>query len=201
MSNETFERLRLPIAVGVAVLLLAGYLILRRVDGGSGDATPSATIVVGIPGGGVVETPTLSPSPTPSPSPTATLVVTEAPTPTPTPPPQADFVADVLACRSISGSECNDEIRRLDEDDDTFVALLLFDNANAGDVMNVILDGADGPVEGGAYALPGSGRGWYYSTFVVAGLAPGDYTLTGTRNGQEIAQTELRVSGGDGDDD
>lgn len=201
MSNETFERLRLPIAVGVVVLLLAGYLILRRVEGGSGDASPSPTIVVGIPGGGVVATPTATPSPTPPPTPTATPVVTESPTPTPAPTPQGDFVADVLACRSISGADCVDRIRRLRDDDDTFVALLLFDNANAGDVMNVILEGGDGgPIEGGAYALPGSGRGWYYSTFVVSGLAPGEYTLTGIRNGQEVAQTELRMSR-DGDDD
>jgi hypothetical protein len=200
MSNETFERLRLPIAVGVAVLLLAGYVILQRVDGGSSDATPSPTIIVGVPGGGVVASPTPTPSPTPSPAPTATPVVTESPSPTPTPSPQADFVADVLACRSISGAECNDEIRRLRDDDDTFVALLLFDNANAGDVMNVMLEGDDLQVEGGAYALPGSGRGWYYSTFVVTDLAPGEYTLTGIRNGEEIARTELRMSR-DGDDD
>lgn len=195
MSNETFERLRLPIAVGVALLLLAGYLILRRVDGGSADPSPSSTIVVGVPGGGVVEAST----PTPTPSPIATPVVTEAPTATPapthtpTPSPRADFVADVLACRSISGAECIGEIRRLDADDDTFVALLLFDNAVAGDVVNVILEGNDGPVEGGAYALPGSGRGWYYSTFVVSGLEPGEYTLTGIHNGEEVARTELRM--------
>ena len=193
MSSETFDRLRVPLGLGVALLLLAGYLFLQRADAGSLAADPTPSIVVGIPGGGVV-TPSPSPTvaPTPSPSVEPTLAPTASPTPAPTPTPDEPFVADVMACRSISGAECNDEISRLRDRDETFVALVLFDNARSGDVMNAILDGPSGPIEGGAYALPGSGRGYYYSTFAISGLPDGQYTLTALRNGEPVARTELR---------
>ncbi len=197
MSSQTFERLRVPIVLGLVLMLIAGYLLLRRVDADSGAPGPTSTIVVGVPGGGVVPvSPTESASPSVEPSPTATPSAAPTPTIAPTALPE-DFVANVLACRSISGAECNDEIDRLRGDDETFVALVLFDNARAGDVLNVILDGPSGPVEGGAYALPGSGRGYYYSTFAVAGLPPGEYTLTALHNGDEVARTGLRKSGND----
>lgn len=201
MSSETFERLRIPIVIGIALMLLAGYLFLRRADADSGATAPSATIVVGVPGGGVVPpSASATPTTTPSPSPTAIITPSPAPSPTvvPTAPPGEEFVANVLACRSISGAECIDELRRLRPNDETFVALVLFDNAVAGDVMNAILDGPSGPVEGGAYALLESGRGWYYSTFAVSGLPNGEYTLTGLRNGEEVARTDLRKTGDDG---
>lgn len=200
MSSETVDRLRIPIALGIVVLLVAGWLMLRRTETGSSDASPS--IVVGVPGGGLV-TASASPSATPSPTPAPVATASPAPTPTltPAPTPAEPFVAEVKACRSISGDDCNGEIERLRRDDDTFVALVLFDNATAGDVMNVILDGPSGPVEGGAYALQGSGRGYYYSTFVVSGLPEGDYTLRGIRNGEEVARTQLRKTARGGDDD
>ncbi|CAN5815719.1 hypothetical protein BH20CHL8_BH20CHL8_01760 [soil metagenome] len=203
MSSETFERLRVPIALGLALLLLAGYMILRRVEPESGSASPTATIVVGVPGGGVVTAPpTATASLSAAPSPTPVVTASPAPTPTLAPtPPAEEFVAEVLACRSISGAECNDEIERLRPQDETFVALVLFDNAIAGDVINVILDGPSGPVEGGTYALPGGGRGYYYSTFAISGLPSGRYTLTALRNGEEVARTELRRNGGDDDGD
>lgn len=196
MSSETFNRLRVPIALGVALMLLAGYLFLQRADADSGTASPAASIVVGIPGGGVT-TPSPSPTSTPSPSPSVAPTVTPSASPTPAPTPDEPFVAEVMACRSISGAECNDEISRLRDRDETFVALVLFDNVNAGDVMNVILDGPSGPIEGGAYALPGSGRGYYYSTFASGSLPDGQYTLTALRNGEAVARTELRKSDGD----
>lgn len=201
MSSETFERLRVPIALGVALLLLAGYMILRRVEPESGSASPTATIVVGVPGGGVVTAPpTATASPSAAPSPTPVVTASPAPTPTLAPtPPAEEFVAEVLACRSISGAECNDEIERLRPQDETFVALILFDNLIAGDVINVILDGPSGPVEGGAYAFPSGGHGYYYSTFAISGLPSGRYTLTALRNGEEVARTELRRNGGDDD--
>ena len=203
MSSETFERLRVPIALGVALLLLAGYMILRRVEPDSGSASPTATIVLGVPGGGVVPaSPTATATPSLAPSPTPAVTASPAPTPTlaPTPPPEA-FVADVLACRSRSGSACVDEIERLRPQDETFVALVIFDNLISGDVINVILDGPSGPVEGGAFAPPGSGAGYYYSTFAISGLPEGRYTLTALRNGEEVARTELRRNGGGDDDD
>lgn len=201
MSSETFERLRVPIALGVALLLLAGYMILRRVEPDPGSASPTATIVVGIPGGGVVPaSPITTPSPSLAPSPTPVVTPSPAPTPTLAPTsPAEEFVADVLACRSISGAECNDEIERLRPQDETFVALVLFDNLIAGDVIDVILDGPSGPVEGGAYAFPTGGSGYYYSTFAISGLPSGRYTLTALRNGEEVARTELRRNGDDDD--
>lgn len=194
MSSDTFDRLRLPIALGVGLMLLAGYLFLQRAEADSTAEAPSASIIVGEPGGGVVTTaPTPTSSPTPSPVPAATPTPTPAETPTPTPiPPEEEFTARVMACESISGAECNDEIRRLRDRDETFVALVLFDNARSGDVMNVILDGPTGPIEGGEYALPGSGRGYYYSTLPVSGIPDGLYTLTALRNGEPVARIELR---------
>ena len=193
MSSDTLDQLRLPLALGVGLLLLAGYLFLQRADADS-TAGPSPTIVVGQPGGGVVTpapTPTLAP--TPSPVPAATPTATPAETPTPTPvPPEEEFTARVMACESISGAECNNEIRRLRDRDDTFVALVLFDNAIRGDVMNVIFDGPTGPIEGGEYALQGAGRGYYYSTIPVSGIPEGQYTLTALRNGEPVARIELR---------
>lgn len=195
MFRETVDRLRVPIALGLGVLvLLAGYLLLRRADGDSVAVQPTASIVVGEPGGGVVS-PSASPSPTVAPTvaPVLTPAPTPSPSPTPVPPPES-FTADVLACRSIDGPECEGQLRELDSDDGQFVALVLFDNAVSGDVMNVVLSGPGGTLEGGAYALPGSGRGYYYSTIPVAGLASGQYTLTALRNGAAVATTDLRKS-------
>lgn len=194
MSSETFDRLRLPLALGVGLMLLAGYLFLQRADADSTTLGPSPTVVVGEPGGGVVTpapTPTLAP--TPSPVPVATPTATPAETPVPTPVPlEEEFTARVMACESISRDRCNDEIRRLRDRDETFMALVLFDNARAGDVMNAILDGPSGPIEGGEYALTGSGSGWYYSTIPVSDIPDGSYTLTALRNGEPVARIELR---------
>lgn len=194
MSSETFDRLRLPLALGVGLMLLAGYLFLQRADADSTTLGPNPSVVVGEPGGGVVTpAPTPTPAATPSPLPAATPTATPAETPTPTPiPPEEEFTARVMACESISGAECNDEIRRLRDRDDTFVALVLFDNAIKGDVMNAIFDGPTGPIEGGEFALTGSGRGWYFSTIPVAGIPDGLYTLTALRNGEPVARIELR---------
>jgi hypothetical protein len=194
MSREAFDRLRIPIALGVALMLLAGYLFLQRADADSVTTDPSPSIVVGVPGGGVV-TPSPSPTMAPSPSPSVEPTVTPSASPTPAPTPEEPFVAEVMACRSISGAECNEEISRLRDRDETFVALVLFDNSRSGDVMNAILDGPSGPIEGGAYALPGSGRGFYYSTFAIGSLPDGQYTLTALRNGEPVARIELRKDG------
>jgi len=199
MSSDTFDRLRLPIALGVALMLLAGYLFLQRAEADPTALGPSASIIVGEPGGGVV-TPPPTPTPTPSPSPVAVAslapTATPAVTPSPTPiPPEEEFTAQVRACERISGAECIDEIRRLRDRDETFVALVVFDNARSGDVMNAILDGPTGPIEGGEYALPGGGRGYYYSTIPVSGIPDGQYTLTAIRNGEPVARIELRKEG------
>lgn len=202
MSRESFDRLRLPLGLGLVLMLLVGYVFLQRTQAESTAPSPTASVVVGAAGGGVVTpppastapaTPSLAPTPVPTAVPTA--APTAAPTPAPTPPPA--FTAEVMACRRIDGAECIDELDRLRDDDETFVALMLFDDADAGDVLNAILDGPSGPIDGGQYTLQGSGRGYYYTTFVVSGLPGGEYTLTALRNGAPVARTELRKADDD----
>lgn len=196
MSRSTFEALRAPLAL-VLVLIAAFVLWPRGTDSSpiAAETSPTPSVVIGEPGGEVVSaTPTPTPVPTLTPAPT-----TPAPTPSPdpTPAPVADgFTAEVLACRSISGSECNDRLDRIPPNAATFTALVRFTDARAGDVINVTLTGPNGSTPGGAYALQGGGNGYYYSTFQARGLPAGDYTLTATRNGQEVATTSLVRRGG-----
>jgi hypothetical protein len=56
----------------------------------------------------------------------------------------------------------------------------------------VTLVGPNGTIAGSPFTLQGSGDGYYYSIFTVAGLPTGEYTLTATRNGTEVAQTSFR---------
>jgi hypothetical protein len=192
MSEPTFEQLRIPAAL--ILIILAAFVFLPRLGGtpASATATPSATIVVGQPGGEVtspVAAASPSPATTPSPAPTATPTTTPRPTPQPGP---DLFTAEVLACRSISGSACNGQLGTLRGDDSSFTALVRFTDANAGDAIGVILDGPSGTIAGGPYTLQGGGDGYYYSVFSVGGLPRGDYTLTATRNGTEVATTSFR---------
>ena len=101
----------------------------------------------------------------------------------------------MLACRSISGSNCNDQLGTLPADAGSFTALVRFSNANAGDTMNAILTGPAGTIPGGAYTLQGSGDGYYYTTFTAGNLPAGDYTVTATRNGTEVAVTTFTKAG------
>ncbi len=102
------------------------------------------------------------------------------------------FEAEVLACRSISGSSCNGELGTLPSGAGTFTALVRFSDANAGDAIAVTMSGPGGTIAGGPYTLPGGGDGYYYSTFSTGGLPTGEYTLIATRNGSEVAETSFR---------
>lgn len=196
MSRSTFELLRAPVAL-VLVLIAAFVLWPRGTDSSPIAAEPSPTpsVVVGEPGGEVVAA-----TPTPTPLPTLTSApTTPPPTPSPDPTlaPVADgFTAEVLACRSISGSECNGRLDRIPPNAPTFTALVRFTDARAGDVINVMLTGPNGSTPGGAYTLQGGGNGYYYSTFQARGLPAGDYILAATRNGEEVATTSLARRGG-----
>ncbi|MCV0403355.1 MAG: hypothetical protein K5924_06550 [Chloroflexi bacterium] len=205
MSRSTFEIIRVPAAV--LLLAIAAFVLWPR----GGDASPAAdaasatpSIVVGQPGGEVVppsEEPSASeqatPIPTLTPAPTATTAPTPEPTPDPTQPPGPNgFTAEVLVCRSISGSSCNDRLERIPPNLATFTALVRFTDARAGDVINAVLSGPSGTIPGGAYTLQGGGDGYYYSTFQARGLPAGDYTMTATRNGEEVASTRLVKGGG-----
>ena len=203
MSRRTFEQLRLPLAA--LLVLVALFILWPRGDDEieSAAASPSASVILGGVGGEVVP-PSAEPSPTPQPTPIPTLSAAPTPTPTPAPtptpppapPPPADgFTAEVLACRSISGSSCNGQLGNLPPNAGSFTALVRFTDANGGDQMNAVLDGPSGTIGGFPYTLQGGGDGYYYSQFQAGGLPAGDYTLTATRNGDPVATTTFRKVG------
>lgn len=211
MSRETLEQLRLP--AGILLLAVAAFVLFPRE--GDPEPTPSPSVVAGEPGGVVVvpeptsqPTPEVTPEPTPEatpdPTPEATPEATPEPTPeatpepTPEPPPPAEdgFTAQVLACRSISGSSCNGQLGTLPAGASSFTALVRFTDANAGDTMNAILNGPSGRIDGFPYTLQGGGDGYYYSQFQAGNLPGGTYTLTALRNGDPVATTTFRKAGG-----
>ena len=194
MSGLTFEQLRIPIAL--VLVLIAVFIFLPRgadSDPTTAQATPTPSIVVGEPGGGVLSTET--------PAATGTPIPTIAPEPTATPEPTAQpqtvngFGAQVFACESVSGASCNGQLGTLPPGAGSFTALVTFTDANAGDTINAVLDGPAGTIPGGAYTLQGGGDGYYYSTFSAGGLPAGDYTLVATRNGNQIANTVFTRGG------
>ena len=193
MDPALLSRYRWPLAA--ALVVLAVVLLWPR---STGDAlltpSPRPSIVVGDVGGDVVSpSPTVAVTPIPTVSPNATP--TAAPTSTPG---NADdgFAAEVLACRSISGDRCNEQLGTLRPNAGSFTALVRFSEANAGDVINALLDGPSGRIDGFPYTLQGGGEGYYYSEFQAGGLPAGDYTLTATRNGEVVATTSFRKVGG-----
>lgn len=196
MSPGSLERLRLPAAL--VLILIAGFVLWPR--GASAPAaaapSPSAPVIVGEPEGEVAPAP--SATPTPTLIPTATAAGTPVPTPaaTPSPPPADVFSAEVLACRSISGSSCNDQVDTLPPGASAFTALVRFTDATAGDLLNAIVSGPGGTIAGSPYALQGGGTGYFWAEFRVGGLPSGDYVLTATRNGVEVAATSFRKLGG-----
>ena len=193
MEPSLLSRYRWPLAA--ALLVLAVVLLWPR---SAGDAvltpSPLPSIVVGDIGGDVVSpSPTVAATPMPTVSPNATPT---AP-PTATPAAAADgFTAEVLACRSISGDRCNEQLGTLRPNAGSFTALVRFTEANGGDVINALLDGPSGRIDGFPYSLQAGGDGYYYSEFQAGGLPAGDYTLTATRNGEVVATTSFRKVGG-----
>ena len=202
MSRETVEQLRLP--VGLLLLVLVAFWFWPR--GGAEEpaaaASASPSVIVGEIGGEAV-TPEPEPTDTPAATPSPTAEPTDTPEPTPEatreptqPPAQGDgFTAEVLACRSISGSSCNGQLGTLPAGASSFTALVRFTDARAGDTMNAVLDGPSGRIGGFPYTLQGSGDGYYYSQFQAGGLPAGSYTLTALRNGEPVATTTFRKAG------
>lgn len=193
MDPTLLARYRWPLA---AVLLVLAVVLLWPRSTGDAVLTSSSppSIVVGDVAGDVVSP---SPSAAPTPIPTASAGATATAEPTPTPePPDDGFAAEVLACRSISGDRCNDQLGTLRPNAGSFTALVRFSEANAGDVINALLDGPSGRIDGFPYALQGGGDGYYYSEFQARALPAGDYTLTATRNGEIVATTSFRKVGG-----
>ncbi len=211
MSRSTFDLLRLPAAL--IFLAIAVFVLWPRGDGDPASEvatpTPQPSVIVGIPGGEIFSTsaepsvaatpiPTLSPPPTAEPTaePTADPTADPTVTPLPTQAPAADgFAADVMVCRSISGSSCTEQLSIVRDGLASFTALIRFTDANAGDTISVVLNGPSGTIAGGPYTLQGGGDGYYYSTVQAGGLASGRYTVTATRNGGEVATTSFTKGG------
>lgn len=200
MSRSTFEQLRLPAAL--LLIAIAGFVFWPRGDGelSSVGATPSRSLIVEQPDGEVVP-PSIVPSPA-TPIPTVSAAPSSEPA-TPTPastatqaPAEDGFTAEVLVCGSISGSSCNDELDNVPPNVNSVTALVRFTDANGGDAINAILRGPGGTFDGGAYSLQGGGDGYYYATFGIQNLEAGDYTVTATRNGDEIAIAAFQKRGG-----
>ena len=191
MSARKLERLRTPVAL--VLLLILGMVAWPRAAASpaAGNPSPPRGVVAGEPGGEVVAATT---SPTPhSPIPAATAPGTPAPTTAPTEEPPAraadGFSADVLACRSISGTTCNGQLGTLPPTAASFTALVRFSDAGAGDQLNAVLDGPSGTIAGSPYALQGGGDGYFWAEFQVGGLPGGEYVVTALRNGEEVATT------------
>lgn len=194
MSGLNFEQLRVPLAI-VLVLVAAVIFWPRGNDGApaADSRSPSPSILVGQPGGVVLQ----SSAPAATPIPTATAAPTPSVTPTATPATadQPGFSAEVLACESISGAACNGQLGTLPAGAGSFTALVRFSDASAGDTFNAVLSGPAGTIPGGPFTLQGGGDGYYYSTFTAGNLPPGDYTLTAVRNGQDVATTTFTRGG------
>lgn len=195
MDSSLLARFRWPVA---AALLAVALVLLwpRGTDELAADASPPASVVVGEIGGDV-----MSPSASPQPSVASTPIPTVTPNATPTSEPTATPEPvtagfEVHACRSISGSSCNDELGTLPADAGSFTALVRFTDSNSGDRISTTLDGPSGTVAGFPATLQGGGAGYYYSEFQASGLPAGEYTLTATRNGEVVAETSFRKSGG-----
>lgn len=190
MSGLTLDRLWLPLAL-VAIVIAAVVFLPREEDKQAAAAkSPSPSVIVGQPGGEVIATPSATAVSTPVPTVAAATTPPETPAPTP-PPPQAGFTAQILACESISGSTCNNQLGTLAPGAGQFTALVLFTDATAGDTFNAVLNGPSGTIPGGPFTLQGGGDGYYYSTFTAGNLPPGDYTLVAVRNGSEVATTSF----------
>ena len=190
MDLDSLTRWRWPAA---AVLLLIALVVFwpRGVDEAGIVETPHPSIGVGQVGGDVA-----TPSPSIAVTPIPTLTPNASPSPTATPQAPDGFGAEVLACRSISGDECNNQLGTLPGNAGSFTALVRFTDANAGDQLNAVLTGPSGTIAGFPYSLQGGGDGYYYSEFQTGNLPAGDYTLTATRNGESVATTSFRVGGG-----
>jgi len=193
MTSETFERLRVPVALLLLALAVAVFWPRGTDAGSSGPAASAAgsgPIVVGQPGGAVIAASDPVPTTSPSPSPTATP--TAAPTPTATPIPAPDtFSATIHACRRVEGPRCRGEFDEFPHRADSFTALVTFSDARPGDVINARLVGPGVEVAGGPFTLDGGGDGWYYATMRFGELPEGDYALIALRNGVEVARIRL----------
>ena len=98
----------------------------------------------------------------------------------------------MLACRDIDGSRCRGRFERFPRRGDSFTALVLFEDARAGDTISVTLSGPGVQIDGGPFTLQGGGDGYYYSEITYGDLPDGEFILAALRNGVEVASVTLR---------
>jgi hypothetical protein len=202
------------IAAVCATLLLAGVVLgsVINVATHSGDGQDQAVagrsgspssgeVIVGEAAGTVLpatEPATPEATPAPTDTPTEAPTPTESPTSEPTPSPTDEsrqtsdgFKAKVMVCTSVSGSHCRGETDVISHDARTIWMLVSFENAAAGDRIGMRLAGEGVTRDGGDYAVKGGdGRAW---SQVQGNLPRGRYTVSALRNGEVVAETELRV--------
>jgi hypothetical protein len=180
-TRSQLEVLRLPVAL--VLLVIAGFVLLPRFGAESAETVPSVAASPSIVVSGISGAVAPDPTATPTAVPTATPTPTAAPTATPRPATAAG--AELMACGRIYGSRCDRELDDLDRNG-PFTALVLFDDARAGDTVEVVLRGPSGPVSSGPYTLGGGGEGYYYATFSAGALPDGEYQLVALWNGVEV---------------
>jgi hypothetical protein len=177
--------------LGLGVLALLGGALLGGVfDGPAAEASPSPSLVA-------EATPT--PDPTPSPSTGPSVAPSQAGasgTPAPTPPPAADgFIARAEPCDDQpSDSTCDSSGA---ENEGEVWILVSFRHAQPTDVIAVaIRDEAGTTVDDGSIPLNFCGANTDcagYTYFFFSNLAEGEYDVSATRNGTEVATTGFRV--------
>jgi hypothetical protein len=169
------------IAVGVVVLALIAFLVWPSSPDGSDEVEiePGEGVAWSVP----EETPEATPEPTPEPTP--------APTPEPAPATAGDGTTQLQLCRQISGQQCQGQVNQITPNMSTMTALVHLRPARAGETVAATLSGPGGTIPGGSFTFSSGGNGYFYSTFSVGGLPPGNYTVIITRNGAEAARVSV----------
>ncbi|HET8587614.1 MAG TPA: hypothetical protein VFM74_07040 [Candidatus Limnocylindria bacterium] len=214
VSSRLVSGAALLVALLIAGLIIGSLINLvthapRTAEAGAAASVGAAAskgaaasdVVVGQAGGSVETT---VPSP---PVGSQSITSTEAPTASPTPTPTAEstdrssgsgeqaqadgFSAEVVVCRSIKDTHCSGQTDQISTKVRTIWIMVSFQNASSGDRIGMALSGPGGTRDGGSYAVKGGdGRAW---ARVAGDLSRGDYTVTGTRNGDVVAESTLHV--------
>ena len=88
---------------------------------------------------------------------------------------------------------CNDQLGTLPADAGAFTALVRFTDASAGDQLNAIAHRTGGHDRRLPVHAAGRRERLLLHQLQTSNLPAGDYTLTATRNGDEVATTTFRA--------
>ena len=178
----------------LAALVALGVLIGILGDGGRQPPAPAtaspSSVVAGEPAGSAWPAATAVPTPSPTPLPSATPGATDKPDDGGAS--AGGFAADVVVCRSVSGSRCNGRFETLPRDASSFWLLIHFDNSRRGDVIGTRIEGPGGTIDTPDFAVKG-GDGYAWAQVSAGHLKAGTYTLSVERNGEPAAETTFRV--------